>query len=256
MATKTKKLHRLWVILIIFFVCPSCKQDVPHGLLPEGYIALTFDDASVDNWYSHLGLLDSLNIKATFYVCKYHTLTVEQKQKLHAIERRGHQIAYHTTYHGDLRRTLERRGMEYVLSEEIWKDLRLMRADGFETKDFAFPYGSHAVELDNEFLKIFNSVRALANRNNYTKCLALQSCRKQTFFAPDIDDNNGSWPNDDTLQRIIEMAADKSACAVFTAHEIDNADYQWSVSATRLRFIAGLAQLHHLRFITISEISN
>jgi peptidoglycan/xylan/chitin deacetylase (PgdA/CDA1 family) len=256
MATKTRKFHRLWVILVLFFINPACKPDIPHSVMAEGYIALTFDDTSIDNWYSQLGLLDSLNIKATFYICRYHSLSADQKQKLHAIAQRGHEVAYHTTYHSDLRKTLESKGMDFVLKEEIWKDLWLMRSDGFPSKNFAYPYGSHTVELDNEFLKIFNSIRFLANKNNYTKCLALQACRRQSFYAPDIDDNKGSWPGDGTLQKIIEMAADKSACAVLAAHEIDNPNNRLSISAARLRFIAQLAQLHNLRFITISEISD
>ena len=37
-------------------------------------VALTFDDDRVDNWFKYLPYLDSANVKATFYVCKYNEL--------------------------------------------------------------------------------------------------------------------------------------------------------------------------------------
>ncbi len=126
-----KYVHGFVLAVLIGIIIAGCRQDVPKGLLPHGSVALTFDDASVDNWYDHLPLLDSLGIKATFYISKYHTLSPEQKQRLHLIAAHGHEIAYHTTNHSDLRKLLEKKGMDYVIREEILKDLDLMQQDGF-----------------------------------------------------------------------------------------------------------------------------
>lgn len=245
-----------WILFFALLLFNRCKQDVPAGILPEGYISITFDDNSVDNWYTYLPLLDSLGIKATFYICKYHVLTVDQKAKLHAIQNDGHEIAYHTTNHPDLAKLLVKKGMDYVIAEEIESDLTLMRADGFTVTNFAYPYGSHTVELDNKLMQYFHSVRVLANKSNYYKCLALQACKKQLLYGPDIDDNKGSPPDDGVIRRILNMAGEKHACAVFTAHQINNPGYKYSISANRLRAIAAMADEYHLKFIPVHQITD
>jgi peptidoglycan/xylan/chitin deacetylase (PgdA/CDA1 family) len=257
MRTETNQLKGFLSIFFLLSVCLGCRQELPHhdGLLPDGYVALTFDDASVNNWYRNLSLLDSLNIKATFYVSKYHTLSPEQKQKLQVIRAHGHEIAYHTTNHPDLRKLLEQKGMDHVMDKEIYADLRMMQADGFVLTDFAYPFGSHTVELDNELLKHFNSVRLLANKNNGMKSLVFQSCKKQLFYGPDIDDNQPKWPDNTTIQKLLVIAGDKRACAIFTGHEINNPNTKLAVSAERLRTIAEWARQNNLQFVTIDKIS-
>jgi peptidoglycan/xylan/chitin deacetylase (PgdA/CDA1 family) len=256
MTTKISKLRGLMAIIALFAGL-GCRQEMPHtdGLFPDGYIAITFDDESVSNWYRNLPLLDSLRIKATFYVSKYHTLNTEQKQKLKTIQSHGHEIAYHTTNHIDLRKTHENKGMDFIIKNEIMPDLSLMRADGFNPTDFAFPFGSHNVELDNELVKYFNSVRALGNKNNAAKALIFQSCKKQVFYGPDIDDSKQNWPDNAAIKKMIDLARDKRACVIFTAHQLNNSSCKLAVSADRLRLIAQWAQQNNMQFITVDKVS-
>lgn len=245
------------LLLCICLPFLGCRQELPHqdGNLPNGGVAISFDDASINNWYKNLPLLDSLDIKATFYVSKYHTLSAAQKQKLITILSHGHQIAYHTSNHGDLRKLLEKKGMTYILENEILPDLKLMEADGFHITDFAFPYGSHNVELDNTLLKYFNSVRALANKNNCSNALVFQNARNQVFYGPDIDDNKQSWPDNNMVQKMVRQAYEKRASIIFTAHEINNPDCKLSVSRERLIQIAEWVKENNLRFIKVNELS-
>ena len=87
--TKQTAFFTLLLSLVIF---SACHKEAPQGNLVEGQVALTFDDASVENWYNNLALLDSLNIKATFYISHYHTFGKQQKAWLKEIEKRGHEI--------------------------------------------------------------------------------------------------------------------------------------------------------------------
>ena len=240
------------------FIIVGCKQELPHndGSMIDGGVAISFDDASIGNWYKNLSLLDSLQIKATFYVSKYHTLNAEQKRKLTVIKSHGHEIAYHTSNHNDLRKLLEKKGMKYVLENEILPDLKMMESDGFHITDFAFPYGSHNVELDNELLKYFNSVRALANKNNCANALIFQEIRGQVFYGPDIDDNKETWPDNNMVQKMVRQAYEKRASIIFTAHEINNPDCKLSVSKERLINIAQWVKENNFHFITVSELSN
>src|ERR1043166_16920 len=97
----SKILVTCFVLSTSFLLLTSCHKDV-QGKLVKGQVALTFDDASVENWHNYLPLLDSLNIRATFYISHYHTFNDHQKQMLKEIEDRGHEIAYHTATHPDL----------------------------------------------------------------------------------------------------------------------------------------------------------
>ncbi len=253
----TRLKRSLPVLFCVYFLVSGCRQELPHhdGAMIDGGVAITFDDASINNWYKNLSLLDSLQIKATFYVSKYHTLSAEQKRKLISIQSHGHEIAYHTTNHGDLRKMMEKMGTDYVLENEILPDLKLMQADGFHITDFAFPFGSHNLELDNMLLKYFNSVRALANKNNCANALIFQQIRGQVFYGPDIDDTRQSWPDDNMVQKMIAQAYEKRASIIFTAHEIANPNFKLSVSRDRLIQIAKWVKENNLKFIRVNEIS-
>ena len=146
-------------VLLFSMSFAACKKGIPEGRM-EGQIALTFDDASVENWHAHLSLLDSLKIKATFYVSSYHTFDRHQKSLLKDIEKHGHEIAYHTATHPDLPKEVARKGMAEVEETEIKSDLHLMRTDGFKVANFAYPYGSHTSKLNTCLLRTFKSVRA------------------------------------------------------------------------------------------------
>jgi len=159
-----------YVCYAVTFVCCitiSCGKEIPKGRIPNGYIAITFDDASINNWYSNLALMDSLDIKATFYISQYHTLKSEEKKKLFEIQNHGHEIAYHTSNHQDLKILMNSPSGWDKVNREICEDMEMMKRDGFDVTNFAFPYGSHDTELDRRILKKFKTVRALSNRTNY-----------------------------------------------------------------------------------------
>ena len=86
-------------LLIIISLSAGCKKFVEAGHINEPGIVLTFDDDRVDNWFPYLPLLDSLGVRATFYICKYNRFTDEQKRKLSIIKSYGHEIAFHSTNH-------------------------------------------------------------------------------------------------------------------------------------------------------------
>ena len=95
-----RRISYLTLVTVLFFTFQSCnKQDVTASTNERGGLALTFDDYNIDNWYTYIDLLDSFNVKATFYVSNYNKLNVHQKAKLHEIQNRGHEIAFHSTNH-------------------------------------------------------------------------------------------------------------------------------------------------------------
>ncbi|MGE5518479.1 MAG: polysaccharide deacetylase family protein [Candidatus Dadabacteria bacterium] len=229
----------------------GCNKDV-QGNLPSGEVALTFDDFNVDNWYANIHVLDSLNIKATFYVCRYHELTSEQKRKLHEIASHGHEIAYHSTNHPDMVKRLKSKGMAEIINEEILKDLRLMRADGYSISHFAYPYGSHNRELDCTMKRYFKTVRKVCNKNNWNKSLVKQSGERQILYGAGID--HGSKISNQGIIDLLDNAQSNHDCVVLNAHEMNNPRYIFSVSTERLVRIAKEAKQRNLEFITIDQV--
>lgn len=230
----------------------SCKKESPKGEMQQGMISLSFDDTYINNWYKNLSLLDSLGIKATFYISSYHSLNLQQKNKLRIIENHGNEIAYHTTNHKDLLKLNRSDGITAIVEREIDPDLKLMRTDGFNPVDFAYPFGQHDQYLDRQLLPLFKSVRGVSNPNYYT-CFARHTGAKQVFNAIEIDSR--SKLIDERIQNLMRLAWENNNCTFFYAHAINDPSINLQVTADRLRFMASIAQMYNLRFIKVSEIS-
>ena len=247
---KSRLFSCLLCLAILFFT--ACRKDLT-GRLPSGQLALTFDDASVDNWYQHLDLLDSLKIKATFYVSAYHTFNTLQKQKLKEIARRGHEIAYHTATHPDLVKEVNKNGMAQTEAREINSDLALMKADGYDVTNFAYPYGSHSIQLDKCLLRLFKSVRALSNQHNYDKSLVKESGDWKVLYGANVD-NNSRLKNDGILS-LIDKAKEHNDCLVMVAHQINNPSLALQISKERLLLLSRAAAERSMEFVTINRIA-
>lgn len=240
-------------LFLVVCLLAGCNKEVPHGKLPGGQLALTFDDASVDNWYQHLDLLDSLRIKATFYISAYHTLQAEQKQQLKEIARRGHEIGYHTANHADLVKEVVRRGMAQTEEREVNSDLLLMKADGYQITNFAYPYGSHSTQLNSCLLRKFKSVRALSNQQNYYKSLVKECGERKVLYAANVDNN--SRLKEDGIFSLMDKAQKHDDCLVMVAHQINNPSLQLQISRERLIRLSRAAADRNLQFITINQLT-
>ena len=244
---------RMLSLFTLLFCCSSCFKKDLKGKLPDGQIALTFDDANVDNWHSYLPLLDSLHIKATFYISHYHTLSAEQKQKIFDLQRAGHEIAYHTTNHLDLPKEVTKIGLALTERREIAEDLRLMQADGFTITNFAYPYGSHSNELDQCLLRRFKSVRALCSYPNYEKSLVKESGEGKVLYGANADNN--SRLKEEGMANLMTKAKENRDCLVLVGHQINNKNIKLQISRDRLIFLARTAAEKNLEFITINKIA-
>lgn len=236
---------------LVFFIATGCRK-APAELRIEGEVALTFDDASIENWHRHLPLLDSLNIKATFYVSHYHTFNRQQKAWLKDIEKHGHEIAYHTASHADLAKEAARNGMASTEEKEIRSDLTLMRADGYTITNFAYPFGSHTSQLNTCLLRTFKTVRALSNQQNYNKSLVKVAGDGRVLYGADVDNN--SRLKDEGILSLLNDARQTHDCVVLVAHQINNPNLKLQITRERLRYISSLAAERNLKFVTVNEI--
>lgn len=230
----------------------SCRKTDKLGVMREPGIALTFDDDYVDNWYKYLPLLDSLKVKATFYISNYHRLTNLQVRKLKTIEAHGNEIGYHTTNHIDIPKYVDEYGGSQLFNNEINPDLVKMRQDGFNPVVFAYPYGSHTSGTNTLLLPWFKSLRALNGTPNLSKSLTTTGS-ETVLYAMETDNsgNRKEWMYDELLN----SAKENNNCFVMVGHRIEEGDTKLKVPLARLLHIIGKAKELNMRFYTVSEIS-
>lgn len=243
-----------WVAVLTFSLFTGCSKQIPQGRLDDGYIALTFDDSSVANWYTNLTMLESFGIKATFYISNYHSLTNADKHLLKKIRDNDHEIAYQTTNHKNLVRLLYSSSDGWnKVEKEINTDLELMQKDGFIISDFAYPYGDYDAALNRGLLKTFRTVRAMTNQTNFYRSLATDAgCDRLVLFGAHVD-NQTCLSNGD-LARLLTRAKQKKACAILVAHEINRPYSKYQIDTNKIKFIADKAKELNLRFITVDEL--
>ena len=247
------KLLCLFLSVIVVVSLAGCAKYDKQGDLPQGSVAITFDDHFVDNWFKYLPLLDSFNAKVTFFVDDYTKLTTEQKAKLVIIQQHGHEIGYHTINHFDLVKYLAKHSMKELLDTEIMSGLDAMHKDGIYPKTFAYPFGSHVLELDVALTKIFKSVRMLNGSKNYSKSV-VRGDSNQYLFGLGLDNSSGH--PEKLYDRMLEGVRNTNSCVVFVGHMIGEKNTTLQVPAERLRNILRKANELNLRFYTASEISN
>lgn len=239
-------------MLCVFFA--GCTKFEKQGQLSQAGIALTFDDDRVDNWFEYLPYLDSAGVKATFYVCKYNRFSAAQKNKLSIIQSHGHEIAFHSVNHYNMLDYVYRykHTIDEMMLNEIECGLKMMNRDGFYPTTFAYPYGAHNGLYDKILMRYFKSVRALNGSNDFSKSLAPTE-KNNLLFGLGID--KSSKRSDETVLQLIQAAADNHNCAILVAHDI-NTSLKLSVTSGRLKKIINQVKRLHMKFYTVSEISN
>ena len=252
MKNKASRLILWSVIMMVFFA--GCAKFEKEGKIQLAGIAITFDDDRVDNWFQYLSFLDSANVKATFYICKYNRFTADQKQKLAIIQSHGHEIAFHSTNHHNMLDYVYKykHTVDELMKNEVADGLTQMNRDGFYPTTFAYPYGAHNAIYDKMLMRYFKSVRALNGTNDFTKSLAPTE-KNELLYGLGID--KSSKRTDETVMQVIRSAAENNNCAVFVAHDI-NTDKKLSVTKERLQKIFNLVNQLGLKYYTVSEISN
>lgn len=240
------------VVLITFLT--GCKKFTKDGQMKEPGVVLTFDDDRVDNWFVYLPLLDSLGVKATFYICKYNRFTSDQKNKLSVIKSYGHEIAFHSTNHYNMLDYVYKykHTMDELVKCEITDGLKLMNRDGYYPTSFAYPYGAHNGLYDKELMRYFKSVRALNGTQDFSKSI-VPTQNNDVLYGLGID--KSSKRSDPDIIKVLESAKNNNTCAVFVAHDINSVN-KFSVTLERLLKIIAFVKANGLKYYTVSEISD
>jgi peptidoglycan/xylan/chitin deacetylase (PgdA/CDA1 family) len=247
--------NRLLILISCFGVLSlfqGCTKMAVTGHLQKSGVALTFDDYSVAEWYRCLPMFDSFKVKATFFISNYNKLKKEDIDKLRALKRRGHEIAFHTTNHFNMTKYLNNEGMNLLIQNEVAAGLSKLNADGFYPTTFAYPYGKHNQALDNTLLTYFKSVRALNGTNDFRKSLATTS-NNSILYGLGIDESSKRPMS--TILQLVANAHDDNNCLVLVSHHTDLQGTKFITTHNTLREIIKKAVALDMRFYTVSEIS-
>jgi len=117
-----------------------------EGLGPG--LALSFDDAAVDEWTSARPLFQQYGARVTFFVTRYPGFTDEDRAELRQLAADGHDIQAHGIAHRRAPAYVEAHGITAYLEDEALPSIDVLRADGYEVSAFAYPYGARTAELD------------------------------------------------------------------------------------------------------------
>jgi peptidoglycan/xylan/chitin deacetylase (PgdA/CDA1 family) len=216
-------------------------------------IALTFDDTSVDAWYSARSIFQKYNAHVTFFVSNFNTLNQDQITKLKTLQADGHEIAFHGYNHEDVVSYLQTHSLNDYMNNEIIQGINLMKSNGFNPVDFAFPYGSDdpgATEaMKPYFLHMRDTYYDWDNTLYYE-----YGTNKPVIEGIGIDDNTyGNSLSD--IYNGISTAKQNNRIIIFYGHTmVSGTPGQYQTSYTRIENILKYASDNNLKTYTIAEI--
>jgi len=216
-------LRALFVLSVLCGLSCSKKETFSN------HVILTFDDASVEEWFAQKELFSTYDIKATFFISRPHLLTKGQIDKLKTLLADGHEIGCHGMNHI---KATEENQYQYV-ETEIVPAILILSDYGFTVTSFAYPFGIATPYLDSILPNYFTFIRKATY--NYLDTLIsvypeiyirkAQSCNTN---AMGIDGKfNISIAN---LENAILKAKNTGSCFVLYAHVINNSNDEYAVT--------------------------
>lgn len=157
--------------IILGFAFFACKQ---RKIVQQVGIAISFDDRFVKEWYQLRPFFEKYNAKCTFYITQPDSLSHDEVDLLHQLEKEGNEIGCHGAMHVRSMYYIWDFSLEEYMNNEIFSALKTMKKQGFSPKTFAHPGGSQMWYSDRELLKHFTLLRDVSMKTrtlwdyNYT----------------------------------------------------------------------------------------
>lgn len=225
----------------------------------EPGIILTFDDHSIDNWYSARDLFKKYHAKVTFFVDHFDKLDANSISKLKDLKQDGHEIGCHGFRHLNAVQYIAKHSVEEYIQKEINPAIKNMKDKGFEPTSFAYPYGARSETLDSVLLEYFDVIRGTAyvNKDQNIKSLNkvyLDNKNESIVYAVSIDNITGKEVT--TILDGLKRAKKNSEIILFYAHDISiDAHEAYNTDFDTLEAVLSYAFNHGLRFYTCSEVN-
>ena len=224
--------------------------------------ALTFDDYDVNGWYSMRNTYLKYNVKATFFVSHFHTLSTAEVNKLKTLESDGNEIGCHTFDHEGIGRDYhyDSNRINAYISKQITPALNNMKNAGFNPVSLAYPFGERNKAYDNAVRTYFPNLRTTASANSRELFQLDEIFHKKgkqyTILAGDGIDNsyNNEVPE---IREAFIRARENGEIVIFYGHQVVNEpNNHYAISPQKLKEIIETAHEIGLKFYTFKESYN
>ena len=241
------------ILVFLFFAANafSCKEKESS----QFGICLSFDDNYFEQWVEILPLLDTYDVKATFFVTGVGKLNNQEKAWLEQIKEAGHEIGAHGENHLPMNSYIKENGLKMYWQKEIKEHLDEFHKLNIEPKVFAYPYGEKNFYIDFFILPYFKATRNVASNKGEIRDISSIYFRpgsfRKHFYSLGID-NIKAVTNRDLLDAF-QKAKDQNEVIFLHAHRIgDGSGYE--INVERLSNLLILAKKDKMSFYTYSEL--
>lgn len=254
-----KKSILKFIFLCTFFLF-SCENKTPsqknNGKEPNAGVVISFDDASINEWYQADKILHKYSWRATFCVSKINTLSHSEIKELKQLQKEGHEIAGHGFHHFDAPKFVTKNGVDAYINQEINPMLALMHFYNFKVTAFAYPFGFRNATIDAALLKKFKIIRGTtygAEDPFFQNCY-FNNSRLVYGIGIDTDHPNFSIPY---LIKLLDYAKRKHKILILFGHKpVQNITANYQTKMETLQLICNYVKQHNMTFYTLSELNN
>ena len=148
--------------LVVEVGLPFLTFDELKGSSRGAGVALTFDDAHIDEWHGQRALFAAYGARVTFFVTLFHRLSRRRIDMLRVLYADGHAIESHGVNHLHGPDYVEEHGLNAYVEQEVLPSLEAMQREGFTPTTFAYPFGARTSELDRAILEHVALVRSIS----------------------------------------------------------------------------------------------
>jgi peptidoglycan/xylan/chitin deacetylase (PgdA/CDA1 family) len=267
------------MVLLMCFLCSSCEEEqasthlssgeVTAGLketrssTDKGGVAITFDDAFIDEWCSVLELLDKYDVKVTFFVTHWDKLDAEQIRKLKVLQNAGHEIGCHGLTHKSINDyESSANGLQKYVNEEIIPAIRIMDDYGFPALSFAYAKGGRGefpIMADQFLLIYFHYIRityGIAASKIPHDDLLYYKCGSNRRVLSSLNIDGHSLEGLEGIQASLQRAVERNEIVVFYAHRPSNEPGKNNISIARLEAILKASSELGLNFYRVCDLLN
>lgn len=244
------------MISFVKYIAGTCNRLLP-GIFGGGQpgLAISFDDAYVNEWYSLRDLFLRYGTKVTFFVSHFDQLPRESIERLKILQEDGHEIAFHGLRHLSAGKFVAENSLEAYLATEIFPGILAMKQLGFSPVTFSYPYGVRTPHIDMALLKHFKHIRGVICTKAEKKLASSRHIyykRSGLVFAAGVDNVYGKKIEE--LQDAMKKAAARKKTLLLYAHKISDDACDYCTPASRMEALLEYASKTGLKFYRIKDL--
>ncbi|MBL8644409.1 MAG: polysaccharide deacetylase family protein [Rhodospirillaceae bacterium] len=226
------------------------------AISPTGpYLAVTFDDHYIDDWFDAADIFRAHGARVTFYAYGFPHVPQKAITKFYGLIGQGHEIGCHTSSHINAVETAEKIGLENYVKSEIVECINGMRIFGFTPPSFSYPYSKRSAELDAAIIPYFTTIRARAD--TFAEAMTWEQTKPliKSRNADLVRADGATLRTADDVVHELRLAAQGQRSMAIDAHGISDKDDAGYHHITRrgLDYILWNARRLGFVFVTASE---